>query len=139
MDRNAWKQYEDIIYQPHHTSKKRPRMSLRDRAAQFSPFAALTGHGAAVQETARLTSQRIELEDSEKETINGKLQWISQNLKERVKVEITYFVPDSYKEGGSYENVAGVVKRFDEANGCLVMEDGTKIPLEEIIGIETIG
>lgn len=135
MNRENWKKYEDIISLPHHVSKKRAPMPLQDRAAQFSPFAALTGHGAAVKETERLTDQQIELEEYEKQQINQKLQWISQHLSDKVQVELTYFVPDLHKTGGSYERVKGYVKKFEEWSGNLLMEDGKRIPVEDIIDV----
>ena len=135
MDKDNWKQYEDIIHLPHHVSKKRAQMSLEDRAAQFSPFAALTGHGAAVKETERLTTKQIELEEYEKQKIDSKLQWIASHLKDRVEVGITHFVPDLYKDGGVYENTTGIVKKVEEWNGSLWMEDGKRISVEYIIDV----
>lgn len=137
MDRDNWKQYEDIIHLPHHVSKKRAQMSLEDRAAQFSPFAALTGHGAAVKETERLTTKQIELEEYEKQKIDSKIQWLAGNLKELVEVKITYFVPDLYKEGGTYKVTTGIVKKIEEWNGSLLMNDGERIPVEYIIDIKS--
>ena len=89
--------YEDIINLPHHVSATRPQMSMMDRAAQFSPFAALTGYDAAIKETARLTEQKIELDDYEKEEINDKIQLIAEHLGEDFEVVITYFQPDAHQ------------------------------------------
>ena len=97
--------YDDIINLPHPTSQNHPRMSLHDRAAQFSPFAALTGHHAAIAETGRLTDQRIELDESEIARVDAALQHLQELLPERPTVSITYFVPDERKNGGSYQTV----------------------------------
>ena len=93
-------EYDDIIHLPHHVSRIHPQMSMEDRAAQFSPFAALTGYDAAIVETARLTAQRVELDEYERQALNKKLQFISEHLNEHPKVSITCFVPDARKEGG---------------------------------------
>ena len=124
--------YEDIIYLEHPTSKKHPRMSLYDRAAQFSPFAALTGHEEAIVETARLTDCNSELDDDEKEKINEQLQRICEHLGEEYKVTITYFVPDERKEGGCHTSVTGIVKKINEYERTLIMRDGNVIPIDQI-------
>lgn len=103
--------YDDIIDLPHPTSQNHPRMSLYDRAAQFSPFAALTGHHAAIAETGRLTDRRIELDESEITRVDAELQHLQELLPGRPTVSITYFVPDERKNGGSYQTVTGEVKR----------------------------
>lgn len=129
--------YADIINLPHHVSTTRPRMSMVDRAAQFSPFAALTGYDAAVKETARLTNERIELTDENKAMLDGKLQMILEQLPQRPEVTITYFVPDRKKTGGAYISVTGVVRKIDEYAQSIVLEDGTEIPIEQIYEIES--
>ena len=127
--------YEDIINLPHHVSATRPQMSMMDRAAQFSPFAALTGYDAAIKETARLTDQKIELDDYEKEEINDKIQLIAEHLGEDFEVVITYFQPDSKKAGGAYVDAIGVVKTIDEYKRLIIFRDGKKIPIDDILDI----
>lgn len=124
--------YQDIINLPHHVSQKRPHMSMTDRAAQFSPFAALTGYDAAIKETARLTDHRMELNEEEQQKISERLTLLKSHLDESPVVEITYFVPDERKSGGEYRTVTGVVKKLNEFHRTLVMTDGTRIPVEEI-------
>lgn len=129
--------YDDIIHLPHHRSKKHAPMPLIDRAAQFSPFAALTGHDAAIKETARLTDRKIELDEYEIAALDEKLQMIKIQLgvKKSSEITVTYFQPDMRKEGGEYVNVTGNVKKMDEYDKCLIMNDGTRILIEDIIDI----
>lgn len=127
--------YEDIIHLSHHVSPKRPQMSMKDRAAQFAPFAALTGHEEAVRETARLTDSKIELDENEIQLLDQKLQYLEAQAKQPV-IEITYFLPDQRKSGGAYVDVQGRLKRIDRYNQCLRMEDGTEIPITDILKIE---
>ena len=129
--------YADIIGLPHHTSRTRPRMSVSARAAQFSPFAALTGYGAAVDETARLTDDRIVLDENAKAMLDGKLQIIAEHIGDHPEVTITYFEPDKKKSGGAYVSVTGTVKEIDESERIAVLGDGTKIPIREIYEIES--
>lgn len=124
--------YEDIINLPHPTSKKHPRMSLHDRAAQFVPFAALTGYDVAIRETARLTDERLELDAEIIAQLNDKLNVIRENLRTEPKVSITYFVPDAKKSGGAYVEHSGIVKKIDEYERKIIMQDGTVIPMEQI-------
>ena len=125
--------YDDIIHLPHPTSIKRPRMSSLERAAQFSPFAALTGYGAAVRETARLTDPKAELTDEEKAALDRKLRLASECRRE---VAITYFLPDGKKAGGAYVTAAGVIKKVDAIQHTVVMADKTSIPMEDILEIQ---
>lgn len=127
--------YEDIIDHPHHVSKKRPQMSMHDRAAQFSPFAALTGYEAAIAETARITDRRVELDEYELQKLDEQLQKILEHLQEQPEVDITYFKPDERKEGGSYVTKRGHVKKLDEYEQVLTMTDGTRIEIAEIVEI----
>ena len=127
--------YEDIIHLPHHVSQRRPQMSLHDRAAQFAPFAALTGHEEAVKETARMTDSRIELDENEIQLLDQKLQYLEAQSETPV-IEITYFLPDQRKSGGEYIEVQGRLKRIDRYNQCLRMEDGTEIPITDILKID---
>ena len=127
--------YEDIINLPHHTSKKHPRMSLEARSAQFAPFAALTGYDEVLIETARLTNERIEIDDTIKIIIDSKLQIIKEHIKEMPLITFMYFVPDSKKDGGKYVTVTGNVKKIDEYRNGIVLENKTEIPIDEIIDI----
>lgn len=129
--------YADLINLPHHVSPTRPKMSMIDRAAQFSPFAALTGYDAAVKETARLTDERIELTDENKAMLDGKLQMLLEQLPRRPEVTITYFEPDRKKTGGAYVSVTGVVKKIDEYAQSIVLENGTAISIEQLYEIES--
>lgn len=131
--------YDDIIDSPHHVSATRPQMSMMDRAAQFSPFAALTGYDAAIKETARLTDQKIDLDDYEKEEINDKIQLITEHLGEDFEVVITYFQPDSRKAGGAYVDAVGIVKKIDEYDRVIILQDGKKIPIDDILDIDMSG
>lgn len=126
--------YEDIINLPHPVSKKHPRMSLYDRAAQFSPFAVLTGHNAAIIETARLTEKKIRQSEDAISILNEKLHIITENPGE--EVTITYFLPDDRKEGGAYVIHTGAVKKIDRYGNAVVMTEGTVIPVEDISEIE---
>ena len=130
--------YDDIIDLPHPTSQNHPRMSLHDRAAQFSPFAALTGHHAAIAETGRLTDRRIELDESEIARVDAELQHLQELLPGRPTVSITYFVPDERKNGGSYQTVTGEVKRIDAVAGVIQMADRQLIPIADVFSIEII-
>lgn len=127
--------YEDIINLPHHTSKKHPRMSLGARSAQFAPFAALTGYDEVLIETARLTNERIEIDDTIKVIIDSKLQIIKEHIKEMPVITFMYFVPDTKKDGGKYVTIMGNVKKIDEYRNVLVLENKTEIPIDEIIDI----
>lgn len=129
--------YDDIINLPHHVSSTRPHMSAHDRAAQFSPFAALTGYEAAVKETARLTDERIELNDDMKAALNEHLLIIQEQLDNQPQISITYFQPDKIKDGGTYILATGCVKKLDQYKRIVVMIDGTKIPIDDIIGINS--
>ena len=136
MDNQDNHRYDDIINLPNPTSKKHPRMSLSDRAAQFSPFAALTGHEAAIKETARQTDEKLMLSDEVIAELNEKLNLISETIGMQQLVRITYFVPDNKKAGGAYISYSGYVKKIDEYEHTVVMEDKTVIPIEQISDIE---
>lgn len=124
--------YDDIIDLPHHTSPKHPRMSAIDRAAQFSPFAALTGYEDAVEETVRLTEVRLELSEDEKLRINEQLRIIIERINELPSITVVYFVPDKKKDGGSYVSATGKVKLVDEYEKNIVFTDKTLIPIDQI-------
>lgn len=129
---NISHKYDDIINLPHHVSKKHPQMSLHDRAAQFSPFAALTGHKAAINETARLTDEKQILSEDVIAKLNEQLNLIKENIGTNPIVTITYFVPDDGKSGGAYISNTGVVKKINEYNHTVVLTDKTVIPIEQI-------
>ena len=129
------KDYSDIIDHPHHVSRTHPQMSMHDRAAQFSPFAALTGFDAAVAEEARVTDKRMELEEDERQRLNERLRILSEHIEEQPEVSITYFVHDERKDGGAYVMKTGALKKIDEYVHVLIMTDGVKIPIREIIGV----
>lgn len=128
--------YDDIINLPHHVSAKHPRMTALDRAAQFSPFAALTGHDAAIKETARLTDERVEVDEYTKDILNDRLQILADWIKENPEITITYFQPDSKKNGGAYITANGTIKKIDKYDRVVVMTDGATLPIDEIISIE---
>lgn len=125
--------YDDIINLPHPVSQRHPQMPLADRAAQFSPFAALTGLDAALQETARLTDQRITLDEYEQAELDKTLQALREAAPQHPAVEITYFQPDARKAGGQYVTSVGHVKRIAEYEQQLILTEETSIPLAEII------
>lgn len=128
--------YEDIINMPHQTSRKHPRMSMENRAAQFAPFAALTGFSDEVKETARLTDRRIELEDEFKLIISNKLNYLLENKDKRSEVIVTYFVYDGKKSGGMYVDKKGIIKKINLQEGIIIFEDKDIISINEIIDIE---
>ena len=130
------KEYEDIIGLPHHVSTVHPQMSIYDRAAQFSPFAALTGHEAAIQETARLTEEQAELNEDKKEELNEKLQELIAHAEEHPTVTVTYFKPDDRKEGGKYETVTGTIRKIRDYDKMFILEDGTGIACDMIYELE---
>lgn len=129
--------YEDILHLPHPTSATRPRMSIANRAAQFAPFAALTGYDAAVKETARLTDRQIELDEGALAILNSKLQMLADHLAEHPEVAITYFQPDEKKAGGAYMTATGRVKKMDDFEGVIVLTSGERILFERILEIES--
>lgn len=129
--------YDDIIHLPHHVSSTRPRMSAVDRAAQFSPFAALTGYDAAVKESERLTDEKRELTDDEKSAINEKLQIIAENIEGVPTVTLTYFVPDKRKSGGEYVSKTGELREIDSYARTLVFTDKTVVKIDALKGISS--
>lgn len=128
--------YDDIINLPHHVSVTHMPMPVADRAAQFSPFAALTGYEDAIDETARLTQEWVELDENEKERLNEKLQQIRDQLSIHPQVMFTYFEPDQKKQGGAYLTIEGRVKKIEELRGAFLMEDGKEILIESIVDVE---
>ena len=131
--------YDDIINLPHYEPKHHPRMSIWNRAAQFAPFAALTGYDAAIHESNRVTDDWIDLGESDNEELNRKMELLLSKLSEQPSVTIEYFVPDERKEGGSYQSYTGNVKRIDEYEQTMIMTDGIIIQLRMITNITIIG
>ena len=129
--------YDDIINLPHPTSTKHPWMPMSDRAAIFSPFAALTGHAAAIQETARLTDQRMELDEDTKAMLDLKLQILADRIAERPEISVVWFRPDARKEGGQYVTTVGQLKKVDDIARILQLADGTTIPLDEVLELRS--
>ncbi len=127
--------YGDIINLPHHKSKKHTPMTKENRAAQFAPFAALTGFGDALTETARLTNERQELSEEQIAELNYKLNFIKDHIKERPVIAITHFVADERKAGGKYVTTVGIIKQIIEAFGIVKTEDGVKIEMKDIVAI----
>lgn len=127
--------YADIIDLPHHVSQKHPQMSMENRAAQFSPFAAVVGHDEAINETARLTEERVELSEDEIAVLDRKLQWLQEHIKEQPEITVTYFEPDEKKSGGAYVTITGFAKQIDAVENILLMRDGLHILFKDIIHI----
>lgn len=128
--------YDDIINLPHHRSLTRLPMPVADRAAQFSAFAALTGHSEAIRETGRFTNERIELDERSREILDDKLNILLQHAADRPVISITYFVPDAYKQGGEYTEIKGAVKRVDIYKKVIIMDDEKAIPMSDIISMD---
>ena len=128
--------YDEIMGLPHHVSKTRPQMSMSDRAAQFAPFAALTGYDSAIKETGRLTDERIELDVEALSALDMKYQLLMEALDEAPEVTITYFQPDERKAGGKYVSAVGAVKKIDDFERRITMQDGAKIPMDDVLSIE---
>lgn len=126
-----------IISLPHPTSAKHPRMPLSDRAAQFAPFAALSGHSAALAETARLTDQRMELDEDARAALDLKQQLLLERIKEWPEITVTWFQPDAKKDGGRYIVSTGRLKRIHEVDQVLVLADGLRIPIGDIVELES--
>lgn len=128
--------YSDMFNMPHHVSDKRPKMSIKDRAAQFSPFAALTGHDAAIRETARLTDKRIILDESEKNILDEGLKIIASNIGNKPEISLVYFREDELKDGGSYEEITDIVVKIDYYGRVIVMKSGISVNFDDIYKID---
>jgi len=128
--------YDDIIHLPHHVSKARPQMSRHDRAAQFLPFAALTGYDAAIQETGRLTDARAELTESSRALLDEQIRSIADRLAEQPEITVTYFEPDQRKAGGAYVRVTDRVKKIDALQQMIFLTGGKTVPFQEIFELE---
>ena len=129
--------YDDIIHLPHPTSPRHPRMSRANRAAQFSPFAALAGHEAAIGETARVTQQRLELTEDEKERLDRRQHILQAHMEEHPTVTVRYFLPDGKKAGGAYQVVTGHLRRVNVHRGILCLWEGVEIPLNDIVALDS--
>ena len=128
--------YDEIINLPHHVSKTRPQMPMSDRAAQFAPFAALTGYDSAIRETGRLTDEKIELDEEALTALDMRYQLLTDALEAHPGVTITFFQSDERKEGGAYQTVTGTVKKIDTFERLITMRDGTKIPMDDVLSME---
>lgn len=128
--------YDDIIHLPHHVSKRHPQMSLYNRAAQFAPFAALTGYEEAIIETARLTAPKVDMMEDNQQLLDRKLALLSRSLREQPTVSITYFQPDKKKTGGQYLTVTGVIKTIRDSERVILMADGKCVSIDTIINID---
>lgn len=137
-NRDDAEKYDDIINLPHHVSLTHPHMDIAVRAAQFAPFAALSGYEEAVKETARLTDRKAELDETAMALLNGKLLRIRERIKQRPEVTITWFVPDEKKAGGSYFTMTGRVRKMELYERAVYMENGTRIPIDEISEISGV-
>ena len=128
--------YDDVLNLPHHVSNTRPHISMHDRAAQFSPFAALTGYDDTVKETARLTDEKLELTTDRINDLNQKIAFLKEHAEERPQITVEYFIPDEKKSGGKYVTLSGKFRRIDEYNHNMVFTSGEEIPLNDIFEIE---
>ena len=128
--------YEDMLELPHPVSKTHPQMPRRDRAAQFAPFAALTGYEEAVREAARITEEKMILDEDSKEQLDWKLRCLQEKVKEKPTITVTYFLKDEKKKGGKYVTVTGVLKKIDSYTHQFVLESGEEIPVEDIVSLE---
>ena len=130
------RKYNEIMGLPHHVSKTRSQMPMSDRAAQFAPFAALTGYDSAIKETGRLTDERIELDEEALTALDMKYQLLMDAFDDAPEVTITFFQPDERKAGGKYLTATGAVKKVDDYKRLITMQDGTKIPMDDILSID---
>ena len=140
MDRKfeSTEKYSDIINLSHHVSKVHPQMSMWDRAAQFSPFAALCGYEEAISESARLTDTKAELDENVKAELDEKLAKLNGMLKDRPKVAVTYYLRDTVKDGGEYIKISGKLKNIDFADKCLIFEDDNRYYIDNIFDIQAL-
>lgn len=128
--------YQDIIKIEHYEPKRHKRMSIANRAAQFAPFAALTGYNDAVNEVGRITNEQIMLSEDEREIINEKIRKIKENIKNKPTIKITYFIADLFKDGGSYVTIKEIVRRIDEGRQLIILNNKKEIKMRDIIEIE---
>ena len=130
------RKYNEIMGLPHHVSKTRSQMPMSDRAAQFAPFAALTGYDSAIKESGRLTDERIELDEEALAALDMKYQLLMDTFDNAPEVTITYFQPDERKAGGKYITATGTVKKVDDFERRITMQDGSKIPMDDVLNID---
>ena len=128
--------YADIIDRPHHVSSTRPQMPMTDRAAQFSPFAALTGYADVIRETTRLTDRKIEPDETMRAALDARYQLLIAALDSEPEVQFTYFVPDERKSGGAYRTVKGVLAKIDSLARRITLTDGTVLPIDDVLLLE---
>ncbi len=128
--------YDAILHLPHHVSEKHPPIPMEERAAQFSPYAALTGFGAVINETRRLTDPRQILSEETLAQLNRQYQLLLEHLPERPEITVTFFQPDGRKEGGAYLTLTGRVKKVEAYEQRLVLEDGSVIAMENIMAMD---
>lgn len=138
MRKNEVERYAELLYLPHHTSSRHPPMPRENRAAQFAPFAALTGHVDAVAETARLTQPRAALDESMIAELDARIGQLRAQIGTQPAAEITYFVPDDKKEGGAYVTVRGRVCKIRDFEKQIVLEDGTIVPVEQVMDLHLL-
>ena len=131
----SWK-YDDILHRTHPTSTKHPRMPISERAAIFSPFAALTGHAGAIAETARLTERKMELDEDARAELDRRQAVLLEHIEEQPEVTVTWFCPDEKKSGGAYVVTTGRLKKVDNAAGTLKLADGLTVSLDEIVDLQ---
>ena len=129
--------YDDMLHLPHPTSARHPRMPIAERAAIFSPFAALSGHAGAIAEAARLTDQKMELDEDTKAELDRRQAVLLEHIAEQPEVTVTWFQPDERKDGGAYFTTTGRLKKINEMNRVLILLDGTSIPLEDVADLES--
>ncbi len=130
--------YDEIIHLPHHVSSTRPRMSMIDRAAQFSPFAALVGYDAEIKEAGRLTERKRTLDEDIQAVLSRKQAYLLERIAEHPLLSVTFFVPDKKKAGGAYMTMTGNLKKVDEYERMMIFTDGMKIPLDDVAEIESV-
>lgn len=128
--------YDDIINLSHHVSTRHPQMSMMNRAAQFAPFAALTGHSAAIEETARLTDEQQELAEEDSDALNQKMAYLREVINEHSTITITYFEPDKKKAGGKYKSIEGQLQNIDDYGQAIILKSGVSIPFVSILDIQ---
>lgn len=128
--------YQEILDLPHHVSKTRPQMPMSDRAAQFAPFTALTGYDSAIRETGRLTDEKIELDEEALTALDMRYQLLIDALDDQPEITITFFQADERKDGGAYLTATGTVRKIDAFERLITMQDGAKIPMDDVLSIE---
>lgn len=134
----AMSKYDEIMNLLHHVSTTRPQMPMSDRAAQFAPFAALTGYDDVIDEAGRLTERRVALEEDGMDELNAKLRFLRENLADSHEASFTYFKPDARKAGGAYLTAAGKVKKIDEYERLIILKDGAKIRIDDVLDIQIL-